>query len=104
MTAPADGLMAGLLLSEDRALTQHLTHEITSYDAHTLIGTIYLPVGDLRIDSDQKVADQSAYTAIIVNHLRLNAGPNLVLNSDYNATNVPVPAGIRGTQQVILSQ
>ena len=45
-----------------------------------------------------------AFTAIIVQHLELNMGPNLVLNSDYNATNVPVPGGIKGAQQVILTQ
>ena len=104
MTAPIAGPMAGLLFYEDRAMTQHLTHKITSDDAHKLIGTIYLPRGDLLIDSGQKVADQSAFTAIVVNHLQLNAGPNLVLNSDYTSTNVPVPPGIRGTQQIILTQ
>ena len=77
MTAPIDGPMAGLLVYEDRALPQKLTHKITSADARKLIGTIYLPVGDLLIDSGQTVADQSAYTAIIVNHLLLKSGPNL---------------------------
>lgn len=104
MTAPLDGPMAGLLVYEDRALTHHLTHQITSADARRLIGTIYLPVGDLLIDSGQTVADQSAYTAIIVNHLMLKSGPNLVLNSDYAATNVPMPAGIKGVHQIILTQ
>jgi hypothetical protein len=104
MTAPTDGPMAGLLVYEDRALPQHLTHKITSNDARKLIGTIYLPVGDLLIDSGQTVADESAYTAIVVNHLLLKSGPNLVLNSDYSATNIPVPAGLRGVHQIILTE
>ena len=62
-------------------------------------------VGDkvLLIDSKKPVADQSAYTAIVANSIELNSGPNLILNSDYEATDVPVPSGIAGSSQVVLS-
>ena len=103
LSAPTSGPMAGLLIFEDRALVSSLKHRISSDDARKLIGTIYLPVGDLIIDAKEPVADQSAYTAIITHGLELNSGPNLVLNSDYDATDVPVPAGIAGSSQVILS-
>lgn len=104
LSAPASGTMAGLLVFEDRALGTKLKHQISSNNARKLIGTIYLPVGDLIVDASNPVADQSAYTAIIVQHLELNMGPNLVLNSDYEATEVPVPEGIKGTSQVVLTQ
>lgn len=103
LSAPASGPMAGLLLFEDRALGVRLKHRITSDDARKLIGTIYLPVGSLVVDARQPVADQSAYTAIVAQGLELNMGPNLVLNSDYGATDVPVPDGIAGSSQVVLS-
>ena len=103
LSAPKDGSMAGLLLFEDRNLSAKLTHRITSDDARKLLGTIYLPVGSLLIDAQQPVADQSAYTAIVARSLQLRMGPNLVLNADYGMTNVPVPAGIAGSSQVILS-
>ncbi len=103
LSAPVNGPLAGLLFFEDRNLGKVLDHRITSSDARRLIGTIYLPVGNLKVDSAAVVADQSAYTAIIVRTLQLNSGPHLVLNADYTATNVPVPAGIMGTGQVVLT-
>lgn len=103
LAAPKDGPMAGLLLFEDRAVTVKMKHKITSDDARVLLGTIYLPVGSLIIDAKQPVADQSAYTAIVVQSLELNMGPNLVLNADYDMTDVPVPAGIAGSSRVVLS-
>lgn len=102
LEAPKSGPMAGLLFFEDRALPVKLKHRFTSDDARKLIGTIYLPVGTLVIDAKQPVADQSAYTAIVAQGLELNMGPNLVLNSDYAATDVPVPDGIAGSSQVVL--
>ena len=103
LTAPKDGPMAGLLFFEDPALTVKLKHKITSDDARVLLGTMYFPVGGLVIDAKQPVADQSAYTAIVAQTLELNSGPNLILNSNYSTTNVPVPAGIAGSSQVVLS-
>ncbi|MCP5073779.1 MAG: hypothetical protein GY947_10860, partial [Rhodobacteraceae bacterium] len=48
----------------------------------------------LYIDADAPIADKSAYTAIIASRLELFAGPHLVLNTDYSATDVPVPEGV----------
>ena len=67
---------------------------ITSNKARKLLGTIYLPNGNLIVDANNKVADASAYTAIVVRRLRLSKGPNLVLNTDYDRTLVPVPSGV----------
>ena len=103
LIAPKNGPMAGLLFFEDRSLVTQLMHRITSDDARVLLGTIYLPVGSLMVDAKQPVADQSAYTAIVVRSLKLNMGPNLILNADYDMTDVPVPAGIAGSSQVVLS-
>ena len=60
-----------------------------------LIGTVYLSQGYLHVDANKPVADQSAYTAIVVRSLKLKAGPNLVLNSNYDATDVPFPPGLK---------
>ncbi len=103
LTAPKAGPMAGLLLFEDRTLGSKLKHKISSDDARVLLGTIYLAVGSLIVDAKEPVADQSAYTAIVAQSLELNMGPNLILNADYDMTDVPVPAGIAGSSQVVLS-
>lgn len=106
LTAPKSGLMAGILAFEDPAASEVYSdpsnpaaddlkkHEITSDDARLLLGTIYLPNGTLKIDSDGPVADQSAYTAILARKIELKEGPTLYLNSDYEATDVPVPEGL----------
>lgn len=96
LIAPETGLMAGLLMYEDpkAAPKSWHKHEITSDNAGMLLGTIYLPNGTLKIDSASDIADDAAYTAIIARKIELEEGPTLHLNSDYEATNVPVPQGL----------
>jgi Flp pilus assembly protein TadG len=69
-------------------------HQILSSNARNLLGTIYMPHARLSIGAAQPIADKSAYTVLVVRQLNLYAGPTLVLNSDYSATNVPVPMGL----------
>lgn len=69
-----------------------------------LEGTLYLPRGHLYIDADQPIADQSAYTAIIAGQLSLYAGPHVVLNTNYDETDVPVPAGIAPDRSIVLTE
>ena len=69
-------------------------HKILSDNARTLLGTIYMPQGRLIIDATKPIADKSAYTVLVVRRIDLHAGPNLILNSDYSATDVPVPKGV----------
>ncbi len=95
LTAPKTGPMAGLLIFEDRAASKIEKHQITSDNARLLLGTIYLPNGTLKIDSEGPIADQAAYTAIIARAVELAEGPTLYLNSNYNATDVPVPEGLQ---------
>lgn len=101
LSAPETGEMAGMLFQEDRNQTISNQHVINSDNARVLLGTIYLPVGELKIDAKRPVADQSAYTAIVARVLRLYSGPNLVLNTNYDQTSVPVPEGIKGVGQPI---
>ncbi len=118
--APKDGPMAGLLFFEaptatqssnettessfSTALTGAFTdaatfarvHRIRSDNARQLLGTIYLPNSVLQIDAKAPVADESAYTAIVVKRLWLLEGPHLVLNTNYAATEVPIPSSMAG--------
>ncbi|GJD95848.1 TadE/TadG family type IV pilus assembly protein [Methylobacterium iners] len=117
LTAPRDGDMAGLLFSEDPETSSPISlplpasgkgkaknapegalglreYRIISDEARTLLGTIYLPVGRLIIDSKKPVADQSAYTVIVARQINLYDGPNLMLNARYGSTDVPVPEGV----------
>ncbi len=116
--AAKDGPLAGLLFYEEfepttvkaesertsffsafgdlRELKTMRTHRIKSNNARRLLGTIYLPNSILQIDANAPVADESAYTAIVVRRLWLLEGPHLVLNANYAATDVPVPSSIAG--------
>lgn len=96
LTAPTYGELAGLLFFEDRNQSKSRKFSILSDNARVLVGTIYVPNAYLYIDADKPIADKSAYTAIVAGTMSLYAGPHLVLNSDYDQTDVPVPVNIGG--------
>jgi Flp pilus assembly protein TadG len=73
------------------------TYRIISDNARNILGTIYLPAGRLVIDAKNPVADRSAYTIIVAKQVELFDGPNLYLNSNYAASDVPVPGGVGAT-------
>src|SRR5262249_2450070 len=114
LSAPKDGPLAGILIFDDpsAALAPGKTppsnrgnaskgdnsakrqHQILSNNARNLLGTIYTPQAQVIIDADKPIADKSAYTVLVVQRLNLYSGPNLVLNTNYGATDVPVPRGV----------
>ncbi len=95
LSAPRDGELAGLLFFQDAATAGiNSRFQVLSNDARVLLGTIYLPKAEFYVDATAPIADQSAYTVIIGNKFQLSDGPNLVLNTDYGLTDVPVPSGI----------
>jgi hypothetical protein len=98
--APKDGALAGILLFESRDAPEGRTFEISSDAARKLLGTIYLPKGIFKTGGKGKVADSSAYTIIVANRLDLD-GANLVINTGYDSTNVPVPPGLGPTSGMV---
>lgn len=94
LSAPRTGDMAGLLFFEDRETEFASYHQITSRDARNIVGTMYLPKSKLLIDARDPVADQSDYTIIIAREFELRDGPELVLNTDYAGSDIPVPEGV----------
>ncbi|MEL7481885.1 MAG: TadE/TadG family type IV pilus assembly protein [Pseudomonadota bacterium] len=94
LSAPVTGEMAGLLLFEDRNNPAGAIHEMSSNKARYLVGTIYLPKGTFRVAANSNVADESEFTVIVANRIELSKEPNIVLNTDYDATPIPVPGGL----------
>ncbi|MEO9969192.1 MAG: Tad domain-containing protein [Hyphomonadaceae bacterium] len=104
LSAPRTGVMTGLLffsdinnpLAKEVGLGAGLMdgHVIRSDNARRLVGTIYLPDDKLVVDGDTPVADLSEYTVIVAKSFELNNGPNLILQTDYASSNVPVPDGV----------
>ena len=104
MSGSESGAMAGLLFFEDRSVSVGRLHRINSANADELTGTIYLPRGKLRVDPNNSVAEDSAFTAIVAYQVEVDEGPTLVLNTNYSDTKVPVPEGIRIDTQVVLAE
>jgi|GEM_PF-1073405 len=106
LSAPITGDMAGLLISSvlwcDDGITDYTNtivcpsnkiHEIRSSNVKALLGTIHLAWDELLVDTTMPVSSEAAFTIIVIGKLTLKDSPTLVLNTDYAATTVPVPAG-----------
>ncbi len=93
LSAPKDGPLAGILFYESSAAADGRAFEIKTPNARRLLGTIYLPGGILKIDTASNVAAESAYTVIVARQIDVR-GANLVVNSDYGGSDVPVPDGL----------
>lgn len=94
LEAPPNGPLAGILIYEDRSVSPGNKHKILSNNAHTLLGTIYLPQGLLFIDSNSPISQKAAFTIIVARQIEMISGPELFLNANYGSTIVPVPAGV----------
>ena len=95
------GPYAGFALISDRNYTG--TVNISTASAHELLGTVYLPAATLTLSGNNKVGDNSAWTVVVANSLQVQGSANLVVNSNYTSSNVPVPAGVgsSGTIQLL---
>lgn len=119
LSAPEDGPMSGILLYAQGDGKKARDFRIESKNAQKFVGTVYLPSDSLIIGGDKDgdgvcdpdIADDgslipagagcisdvgaaSSWTAIIADTVRVTAGSTLVLNSDYEGSDVPVPDGI----------
>jgi Flp pilus assembly protein TadG len=92
------GPFAGFVVATTPQNTNTFT--ISSDSAHLLLGTIYVPNALLSVSGGStNVADQSAWTVIIAKGLQLTGSPNLVINSNYSSSSVPVPSGVGPSSQ-----
>ncbi|MEM1377353.1 MAG: TadE/TadG family type IV pilus assembly protein [Pseudomonadota bacterium] len=95
LEGPETGPLAGMLFYQRRN-NGHEVFKIHTNNARNMVGVIYLPNGRLEIDADTPISDESAYTAIIAKRIHLRSSPNLVLNTAYGSTDVPVPSALSG--------
>ena len=95
------GTYAGFVLVTDRSFKGKFS--ISSDRARRLLGTIYLPSATFDVSgTNSKVADQSPWTIVVANKLDVSASANLVINSNYGISVVPVPSGI-GSESIRLT-
>ena len=87
------GAFAGFVIATTRTNTNPFT--ISSTSAHKLLGTVYIPSAVLDVTgTGNQVADQSAWTVIVAKSINLTGSANLVINSNYAGTAVPIPVGV----------
>lgn len=108
--APLSGAMAGMLIGSRKLCGESTKCEsvrrfsITSSRVTSLLGTLYIPLDEISIDTTMPVSSEAAFTIIVVGNMFLKQSPTLVLNTNYDATDVPVPAGFTGPQQIRIVQ
>ncbi len=86
------GPLAGFVIYASRSnILQFL---IESDHVNQLLGTIYIPNATLNVSGTTKVAQSSAWTVIVAKTVTLLGNPTLVMNTDYAASDVPVPVGV----------
>lgn len=87
------GKFAGFVIATTPANVH--TFQISSDGARELLGTIYIPAAKLQIlGSNNRIADQSAWTVIVAKQIDMNGSANVVINADYAGSSVPVPTGV----------
>ena len=90
-SAPTSGDMAGVLFFMNRDISDEMKHEINSDSSSALSGTVYLPTGDLMINSEGVLGGDGACTIIVVLQLEVNSDSTLSIDDDFDGCGVPVP-------------
>ncbi len=86
------GPLAGFVLIDDRADTGTFT--LQSDPFVNVTGAIYVPNATLNIQGGKKAAQASDWTVIAASALTMTGSPNLVINTNYTGSTVPVPIGV----------
>jgi len=101
LTAATTGQYAGFVMATTEQNTN--TFSISSNSAHRMLGTLYMPAATLAVSgTGNTVADQSAWTVVIAKGITMSGSANLVINSSYGSSNVPVPQGVGNNAGVVL--
>lgn len=86
------GTWAGFVIVAGRANPSPVS--FLSPNVDELLGTIYLPNSHLLVDSPGTVAEASQWSVIVANRLIVSNAAQLIINSDYDGSPVPVPTGV----------
>lgn len=86
------GPWAGFVLVASRGT--YANTEIGSSNVDRLLGTVYLPMSRLIVNANGDVAEGSQWSVVVARNINLSANAQLVINSDYEGSPVPVPTGV----------
>lgn len=86
------GAYAGIVMGSLRANRQDFI--ISADHVESLLGVIYVPSARLIVEGAADVARDSAWTVIVAKQVLMRGSPSLFINANYDASDVPVPAGV----------
>jgi Flp pilus assembly protein TadG len=86
------GDWAGFVLVASRGT--YANTEIASSNVDRLLGTVYLPMSRLIVSANGDVAENSQWSVVVARNINLSNAAQLVINSDYAGSPVPVPTGV----------
>jgi hypothetical protein len=92
LTGRREGQYAGIVMGSTRKNRQDFV--ISADHVESLLGVIYVPSARLVVEGSADVARDSAWTVIVADQMLLRGSPSLFINANYNASSVPVPAGV----------
>lgn len=91
--ARKSGPYAGFALIADRSFQGQLL--ISTANAKKILGTIYVPNGELAVaGAGNRISDQSPWTIVVARTFAASGSPTLFINSAYASTDTPVPTGV----------
>lgn len=86
------GPYAGLVMGSARNNQQDFV--VSADNVESLLGVLYVPSARLIVEGDADVARDSAWTVIVAKEVQLRGSASLFINANYEASSVPVPAGV----------
>jgi hypothetical protein len=86
------GTWAGFVIVASRTNASPVS--FLSPNVDELLGTIYLPNSHLLVNSPGSVAEASQWSVIVAHRLIVSNAAQLIINSDYEGSPVPVPTGV----------
>ncbi|MDH3660275.1 MAG: pilus assembly protein TadG-related protein [Alphaproteobacteria bacterium] len=94
LTAPITGTYAGVLFFGDRALPTSTNISLKGGPSFHYEGSIYFPTSNVIFSGTASASSPSPYTIIIARSYNFNGSGEFVVNSNYDASAVPLPAGL----------
>ncbi|HWF77148.1 MAG TPA: pilus assembly protein TadG-related protein [Caulobacteraceae bacterium] len=86
------GPLAGFVIAVDRGATG--TFQIQTDPFTNITGAIYAPTVNLNFDGAHQAAQASQWTVVTARSITLTNSPDIVINSNYAGSTVPVPTGV----------
>ena len=102
LSARLTGPYAGIVVYQDRNVADGTVHLINSDSNSFLEGVVYLPNGKVMINSGSNFGDNATWSIFIAKEFEINSDSTLVLNTNYEGSTVPLPAGFVGNSSLVM--